>query len=107
MGGARKSEWDDGRESRCDDVFMDSDEESSDELDDPQELDLEAFGDDNGDEEKVPCPNCQTPIWEHAERCSACGEHVAPGAIRIGGRGLLVAGVLVGAMLVAAFFLCR
>src|SRR5688500_12015424 len=83
------------------------DDEPDDDPGDPQPRDIDAFGGEEEDEETIPCPQCGAPMWEHAERCSACGEYVTADSVRIGGRGLLVAGVLVAAMLVATFFLWR
>ena len=53
---------------------------------DPDELDPEGPGPEDladlgGDSEDLaPCPECGTPIYENADRCPACGQHVIPGA---------------------------
>ncbi len=33
----------------------------------------------DGDEDTVPCPFCQRPIWEKADLCPHCRSFVAPG----------------------------
>ena len=61
---------------RSSDMAWQEEDDELDEAEDPDESDQDS------DEESgtLPCPKCGEEVWEEAERCPHCGEHITPGA---------------------------
>ena len=34
-------------------------------------------GDDEDDDQTIPCPHCREPVYEDAERCPRCGRYLS------------------------------
>jgi uncharacterized paraquat-inducible protein A len=43
----------------------------------PEDNEEDWEADDEDDDETVPCPQCQEPVHEQAERCPHCGEYLS------------------------------
>jgi hypothetical protein len=70
-----------------------------DDLDDREWPDDE--GEDEDDDETVPCPHCRMPVYEDAEQCPSCGKYLSREDVPWRRPFWLLVGVVMGLLIVA------